>query len=107
MSYTAQGRLKHIGETEQKTDQFQVRDAVIETLDDKYPQLVKFQFVQDRCNLLDSYELNDLVTIHFDLRGREWDGKYFTNLNGWKIEKDAPSEQPTTEPKNQDDAHPF
>jgi len=100
MSYTAEGRLKHIGETESKTDTFRVRDVVIETLDDKYPQLVKFQFVQDRCSLLDDCELNDLVTIYFDLRGREWDGKYFTNLNGWKIDIIEGSKTPS-------DADPF
>ena len=30
-----------------------------------------------------------MIKVHFDLRGREWNGKYFTNLNAWRIEAAA------------------
>jgi single-strand DNA-binding protein len=61
-----------------------------------YPQLVKFQLVQDRCSMVDPFEEGDQLKIYFDLRGREWNGKYFTNLNAWRIEKagEAPPEGP-------------
>ncbi|MEM9931531.1 MAG: DUF3127 domain-containing protein, partial [Bacteroidota bacterium] len=49
-------------------------------------QYVKFQLTQDKCALLDTYEEGQEVKVHFDLRGREWNGKYFTNLNAWRIE---------------------
>ncbi len=35
-----------------------------------------------------------MIKVHFDLRGREWNGKFFTNLNAWRIESvqpDAPA----------------
>lgn len=85
MSFEISGRLHKIFPTEQKTETFKAREFVIET-SGEYPQFVKFQTTQDRCNLLDKFEENNTVKVSFDLRGREWQGKYFTNLNAWRIE---------------------
>ena len=51
--------------------------------------MIKFQLVQDRCDILDAYEEGDAIKVFFDLRGREWNEKYFTNLNAWRIEKES------------------
>lgn len=85
MALDITGKLHKVFEVEQKTDSFKAREFVIETPGD-YPQFVKFQLTQDRCNAIDKYNEGDDITVHFDLRGREWQGKYFTNLNAWKIE---------------------
>jgi hypothetical protein len=37
--------------------------------------------------MLDGYQEGDRVKVSFDLRGREWNGKYLTNLNAWRMEK--------------------
>ena len=68
---------------------FQAREFVIVVESGNYPQYVKFQLVQDRCALIDTYEEGEEIKVHFDLRGREWNGKYFTNLNAWRVEKAA------------------
>ena len=73
-------------DTESKTEKFQAREFVIEVPDGNYPQMVKFQLVQDKCSLIDNYNEGDTLRVHFDLRGREWNGKYFTNLHAWRIE---------------------
>ena len=52
-----------------------------------YPQFVKFQAVQDRTGIVDGLAEGDKIKVYFDLRGREWQGKYFTNLNAWKVDK--------------------
>ncbi len=85
MTYTATGRLHKIFDTEQKSASFSVRDFVIETADEKFPQMIKFQLTQDKCALIDDYSEGDEISVDFDLRGREWNGKYFTNLNAWRI----------------------
>jgi hypothetical protein len=85
MSFEIVGKLHKKFETESKTATFQAREFVIE-VDGTYPQFVKFQLVQDRCSLVDNYNEGDSIRVHFDLRGREWQGKYFTNLNAWRIE---------------------
>ncbi|MCB9256937.1 MAG: DUF3127 domain-containing protein [Chitinophagales bacterium] len=79
------GKLHKVFDVEQKTDSFKTREFVIET-SGEYPQFVKFQTTQDRCSLIEAFKEGDELKVHFDLRGREWQGKYFTNLNAWKIE---------------------
>jgi len=98
MSFEVEGKLYKKFDTESKTQTFQARDFVIEVSSGNYPQLVKFQLVQDRCSLIDDYAEGEHLKVHFDLRGREWNGKYFTNLNAWRIEKSeatATSDAPT------------
>jgi len=90
MSFEVLGKLHKKFDTESKTDTFQAREFVIE-VEGNYPQLIKFQLVQDRCSLIDDYEEGDMMNVHFDLRGREWNGKYFTNLNAWRVEKPSTS----------------
>jgi len=46
--------------------------------------------VQDRCELLDPFEVGQDVEVFFDLRGREWTNpqgevKYFNSLQAWKL----------------------
>jgi len=86
MSYEAVGKLIKKYDTETKGQSFQVRELVIEVAG-QYPQMVKFQLTQDRCAALDPFNEGDQIKVQFDLRGREWNGKYFTNLNAWRLEK--------------------
>lgn len=82
-----------------------------------YPQLVKFQLVQDRCTLIDMYQPGQEITVHFDLRGREWvnsegESMYFTSLNAWRIDEAGPAPEPEQEPAGEvggesDDDLPF
>lgn len=87
MSFEVEGKLHKKFEVENKTSSFQAREFVIEVPDGNYPQFVKFQLVQDRCALIDGMNEGETIKVHFDLRGREWQGKYFTNLNAWKVEQ--------------------
>jgi single-strand DNA-binding protein len=87
MAFEAEGKLIKIFPTEQKTASFAAREFVIEMPDGKYPQLIKFQAVQDNCNVLDNFREGDKIKVSFDLRGREWQGKYFTSLTAWRIDK--------------------
>ena len=87
MSFEVQGTLHKKFDTENKTGSFQAREFVIEVPSGNYPQMVKFQLVQDKCALLDKFTEGDQLKVYFDLRGREWNDKYFTNLNAWRIDK--------------------
>jgi hypothetical protein len=86
MAFETEGTVHKVFDTESKTDSFKAREFVIK-LEGQYPQFIKFQLTQDRCDLMDHHKEGDLIKVHFDLRGREWNEKYFTNLNAWKIEK--------------------
>ncbi len=94
MNYEVTGKLILKEETQQVTASFQKRDFVIEVENERNPQwndFIKVQLTQDRCDLLQNISEGELIKVHFNLRGRKWekDGKvsYFTNLEGWRIEK--------------------
>jgi hypothetical protein len=89
--YQLKGVLKVINDTQVISDRFSKREFVVET-QDMYPQFISFQSTQDKCALLDKYNLGDLVEVSFNLRGREWTSpqgelKYFNSLEAWRIEK--------------------
>jgi len=85
------GRIYKIGDFRKVSDSFSVQDFRIET-DGQYPQKISFQLTQDRVTLIDAYRIGDLVTVHFDLRGKDYtdkngESRNATNLNAWKIER--------------------
>lgn len=105
MAFEVEGKLHKVFPTEQKTASFQAREFVIEIPDGNYPQLVKFQAVQERCGLLDTFKEGEKIKVSFDLRGREWQGKYFTSLNAWRL--DRVNEGAGAETQEQFPADPF
>lgn len=82
-----QGKIKVIGQTETiGAKAFRKRLVVIET-QEKYPQLIPIEFTQDNTGLLDSFKVEDYANVSINLRGSEWQGKYYANIQGWKIER--------------------
>ena len=88
-SYELEGTLKLIYDTQTFASGFAKREFVVETKDDRYPQSIKFECVKDKTAILDSLELGDTVQVAFDIRGNEFEEKYYVNLNAWKISKVA------------------
>lgn len=107
MSYDLQGKLHKKYDTEVKGSQgFKSREFVVLTSGD-YPQYIKFQIVQDRCEQIDDIQEGTPVKVYFDLRGREWQDKYFTNLNAWRVEKEGAAPGHVATKAEQDDSLPF
>ena len=98
------GKIKNISEAVQISERFRKREFVVEYASNPdYPQPLQFEMVQDRCELLDSFEVGQEVEIFFDLRGREWTNpqgqvKYFNTLQAWKLvsEQSSVTTSPTT-----------
>ena len=81
------GTVKRLMEKWQHpTSDFFKREFVISTAE-QYPQQVKFTAVKDKCEKLEGIKEGDLVEVKFDVRGREWNDKYFVDLNAWDIKK--------------------
>lgn len=94
MNYEISGKLIFKEDTQHISERFQKREFVIEVENEKNPQwndFVKIQLIQDRCDLLENIALNETIKVYFNVRGRKWENKgqvsYFTNLEGWRIEK--------------------
>ena len=86
MSYEVEGKLHKKFDTEQKSGTFQTREFVVIVEQGQFPQYIKLQLVQDRCEIIDQVDEGNDIKVYFDLRGREWQGKYFTNLQAWRVE---------------------
>ncbi|HVA99185.1 MAG TPA: DUF3127 domain-containing protein [Bacteroidia bacterium] len=85
------GILKVKGKEQQISEKFKKREFVITDNSSQYPQHISFQLTQDKCSLMDTYNVGDELKVFFNLRGREWtakDGelKYFNSLEAWKLE---------------------
>lgn len=90
--YEATGTLRAILDTQEISDTFRKREFALEIPDGNYSQTVKFQVVNDKTELLDQFEVGQEVTVHFNLRGREYtrrnDGQtdWWVNLDCWRME---------------------
>ena len=80
------GKLIVKSEPRQISEKFRVMDFVIETQDEKYPQSIQFQILNDRIAEMDKYSIGEELEVSFDVRGREYSGKYYNSLNAYKIE---------------------
>jgi hypothetical protein len=78
------GTIKLINDTEVISDKYKKRTFVITTTD-KYPQDIQFQASQDKVDILNGFKAGQSVTVSFNLRGREYNGKYYNSLETWKI----------------------
>ena len=81
------GKIKVIGETQVvgSAGTFKKRTLVVST-DEQYVQHIPIDFVQDKCDVLDKYKIGDRVKVSINIRGNEYNDKYYCSLNGWRIE---------------------
>ncbi len=103
---SVEGKVKRIHDEQVISDRFKKREFVIET-EEQYPQVLMFQLVQDKTNLVDQFSTGDKVEVFFNLRGREWqkdpsaEVKVFNTLDAWRIQKVEamqPTDMPNAEP---------
>lgn len=100
--------------TSKSGNSWQKRNFVIET-PGQYPKKICFQLFGDKVN--DCPNVGEEVKVSFDPESREWNGKWFTQLNAWKVERPqaaqpAQAAYPPAQPQAQtaaaqDDQFPF
>jgi hypothetical protein len=74
---------------EGKNGPWRSQDYILETMD-QYPKKVCFNLFGAK---IDQYPvaIDDQVTVSFDIESREWNGRWFTSIRAWKVEKAAVS----------------
>jgi hypothetical protein len=91
MSFEIKGKIKVLFDRQDFPSGFFKRDFVI-TTNDQYPQDIKFGALKERVEQLDGLSVDDEVTVKFDVKGREYNGNYYVDLNAWRIERGASSQ---------------
>ncbi len=65
---------------------WKVQPYVLETLD-QYPRKVHFEvFGEDRIKQ-NPCEIDQLVTVSFDIESREFNGRWYTSIRAWRIQQ--------------------
>ena len=91
-------KVLEISETVQVTDTFRKRDLIVEYAENpQYPEFIKFELIQDKCDLLNNFSVGQEVEVHFNLKGRKWTDpqgnvKYFNSLQAWRVLDGASSQ---------------
>lgn len=85
------GKIKVVSAEQQISATFKKRELVV-TTDEQYPQSIMIEFTQDKCDLLNNYNIGETVKVSINLGGREWvnpqgETKYFNSIKGWRIER--------------------
>ena len=89
---TIKGVIKLIKPINVISDKFSVREFVI-TTQDKYPQHIIFQTVNDKMDIIAPYGEGEEIEVSYNVRGREYNGKYYNTLDAWKVQATGPKEQ--------------
>jgi hypothetical protein len=84
------GTVVNVTQLQQISDKFRKQDFTIKTFDEKFPQFLTFQVVNDKCDLVANLNTGDVVEVSYNLRGREWKSpegvtKYFNTVEAWSI----------------------
>jgi len=78
------GTIKVLGNSEKVSDKLTKMQIVL-TTDEQYPQDLAIEFLNDKIDTLKNFKVGDKVVIGINLRGREYNGKYYNNIVGWRV----------------------
>ncbi len=110
------GKILEVMNTQQVSDSFKKRTFILEYVENpQYPEYLSFELIQDRCELIDNFQVNQEVEVSFNLKGRKWvnpagENKYFNSLQAWRVEAldNKQGSQPAPKPQDlEEDELPF
>lgn len=80
------GKIKVLGEEQTFPSGFNKRAFVI-TTEEQYPNDIQFELLKDKTSVLNGYQMGERIKVFFDIRGREYQGKYYNNLVAWRVDR--------------------
>ena len=97
---TITGTVHHIGQTEVISEKFSKRLLVIAT-EDKFNNLAPIEFTKEKTGLLDGLRIGQSVSVEANIGGREYSGKYYPSITGWKLTagQSAPPQKQSAPPQ--------
>lgn len=95
------GEIVHIGEVEQLKGGAEKRVFAIEIEPGQYSQQIGFELFKDKISIINPFSVGDTITVYYNHRGREYQGKFYVNLQCWRIA--ASNDSNATAPVSEDD----
>ena len=101
MSLSVKGTIKQKLKLEQGTSkagkEWKSQSFVLNTGAQYNPDICFKLFGEEKINLMTNLNEGDEVEVSFNLSSREWNEKWFTSADAWKIEKSENNTSTTTE----------
>ena len=94
LSFQVSGTAKIVGDKQTFGGGFEKRELVLTVADGDYPQDINLEFLKDRISLLDGVQPGAELTVDFNIRGREYNGRYYNNLIVWRMKVDSAGHAP-------------
>lgn len=79
-------KLEPVGGTSKAGNAWSKQEYVLETIEN-FPKKIFFDFFGDRANQY-PLQVGDTITLSFDIESREYNGRWYTSIRGWKAEKE-------------------
>ena len=91
MELHIEGTLKKKFDVVTRKNDFKSMEFIVKTEDEKYPQLIKMQVVQDKIEKINEIPEGTKAKWFFNLKGRDWENKkgetiYFNSIEVWRFE---------------------
>ena len=101
MSLSVKGKIQQILKPESGVSragkEWNKQEFVIET-EEQFPRKVCFTLFGDKTTLINGLSSGEEVEVSFNLESREYNGKWFHNVNAWKIDKPSGENMPEPPP---------
>jgi hypothetical protein len=80
------GTIKVILDAVKVNDKLTKQQMVL-TIDEdtKYPQNIAIEFLNEKLDLVKKQSIGNKVAVAVNLRGNEYNGKYYNNIVGWRV----------------------
>jgi len=102
MSMQVKGKIQQILKPESGVSragkEWKKQEFVIET-EEQFPRKVCFTLFNDKVSLIDGLSVGEEVEVAFNVESREFNGKWYHNINAWKIDKPAEVNVPESPPE--------
>ena len=101
-AFTSVGKIVVVKEEQYISATFKKREFVLGVPSDNpdyKPETVIFEVVNDKCDVLDSFQIDQEVEVSWNLKGRKWvspsgEDRYFNTLKCWKINATSQQQAP-------------
>ena len=109
------GKVHEVIPAQKVSEKLKKQELIIEYAEnEKYPEYLKFEAINDKCDLIAPLKVGDGVEVFFNYKGRAWTDKtgkksYFNSLQLWKVtilnslQQSGPVHTPNISQKEEDD----
>ena len=109
-NYEATGHIQEIFKIQSGVSkagkEYKKREFLIET-EGQYPKNICFNLFGNNVDFLDNLKIGDLVKVMFDVESREYNGKWYHNLNAFNVSNIGDQQQPDNELASETENVPF